>query len=75
MIFEEGKENDLEAGVKSSNIYSTSWPKDSKVVREEVAIRLEALGEAVSSGKARFWSQQGGEENVREEEKRDFSND
>lgn len=72
MIFEGGKENDLEAGVKSSNICSTSWPRDSNVVREEATVSLEALGEAVSSGKARFWSQQGGEENIQRRGKKRF---
>lgn len=40
LIFEGRKENDLEAGVKSNNIYSTCWPRDSKVVREEATINL-----------------------------------
>lgn len=54
----------LEAGVRSNNMYPTSWPRDSNLVREEVAINLEALGEAASSGGARFQLQQGGEENI-----------
>lgn len=40
LIFEGRKENDLDAGVKSNNIYSTCWPRDSKVVREEATINL-----------------------------------
>lgn len=41
LFFEAEKENDLEAGVRS-NMYPTSWPSDSKVVREEATINLEA---------------------------------
>lgn len=52
VLFFGGKENDLEEGVRS-NMYPTSWPSDSKVVREEAIISLEALGEAMSSGGAR----------------------
>lgn len=39
LFFEGGKQNDLEAGFRS-NMYPTSWPSDSKVVREEAAIAL-----------------------------------
>lgn len=35
MFFEGEKENDMQAGVKSNNMYPTFWPRDSKVVREE----------------------------------------
>lgn len=51
LFFKGGKENDLEAGARSS-LYPTFWPSDSKVVRDEAAINLEALEEAMSSGRA-----------------------
>lgn len=61
------KENDLKAGMKSSNIYPTSWPRDSKVVREEGTINLEALGEGVALGKAGFSHSKGVKKTFREE--------
>lgn len=63
LFFEGEKENDLEAGVRS-NMYPTSWPSDSKVVREEATINLEALGEVVSSEGSQVSLKQGGEENI-----------
>lgn len=74
LFFEGRKENDLEAGVRRTcNTYPTSWPSDSKVVREEATINLEALGEAMSSGGARFHlSKEVKKTSRREAEEKDF---
>lgn len=66
MFFERGKQNDLEARLRS-HMYPTSWPSDSKVVREEAAIALGLSGMLCPQGELGFTHSREGKKTSRRE--------